>query len=450
MPRETATDRPNVLVVLTDQQRPDTIGAYGSPMDLTPNLDDVAADGTRFDAAVTPQPLCGPARSCLQTGQYATESGCWKNGIALPDDADHLLARRFAEAGYRTGYVGKWHLANTVEEPVPAGRRAGYQDWKAADVLEFTSHPEEGTVYDEDGEPVELDGYRVDALTDLTISALESTEEPFFTVLSHLEPHHQNDMETYVAPDGYADRHRRNPYVPPDLQGRPGDWYEELPDYYGICERIDETFGRLLDALEREGLAEDTIVVFASDHGCHFRTRPGEYKRSPHDASVRVPLVFHGPGIRSDAVVESPVSLLDLPPTLLDLAGIEVPDEMQGHSLVPELTGGTSDRPEEAFVQISESQIGRAIRTDRWKYAVAAPSERGWRGGLDEPASDLYVERHLYDLHADPAERVNLVSRPEYASVREDLRDRLLARIDEVEDAEPEVVPFAEPGFRQY
>ena len=456
MAQDTTPDQPNVLVVLTDQQRWDTVGAYGSPMDLTPALDDVAADGTRFEAAVTPQPLCGPARSCLQTGQYATESGCWKNGIPLPDDADHLLARRFADAGYRTGYVGKWHLADTVEEPVPAGRRAGYRDWKAADVLEFTSHPYDGTVYDEDGDPVELDGYRVDALTDLMVSALESTAEPFFRVLSHLEPHHQNDMETFVAPDGYAERHRHNPWIPPDLRDRPGDWYEELPDYYGICERIDESFGRLLGALEREGIAEDTVVVFASDHGCHFRTRPGEYKRSCHESSVRVPLVFCGPGIESDQVVESPVSLLDLPPTLLDLAGIDVPDEMQGHSLVPELTGrdgrpdGASERPDAAFVQISESQTGRALRTDRWKYAVAAPSEHGWQGGLDEPASDVYVERHLYDLRADPAERVNLVSRPEYAAVREGLRERLLARIETVEGERPDVVPFAEPGFREY
>jgi arylsulfatase A-like enzyme len=453
MTTDDTPDRPNVLVVLTDQQRWDTVGAYGSPMDLTPNLDAMAAEGARVDTTVTPQPLCGPARSCLQTGQYATESGCWKNGIPLPD-VDHLLARQFAAAGYETGYVGKWHLAATQDDPVPADRRGGYEDrWLAADVLEFTSHPYEGVVYDGDGDPVNLDGYRVDGLTDLAVSALESSDDPFFLFLSYLEPHHQNDRETYVAPDGYADRYRQSPYVPPDLRDRPGDWYEELPDYYGICRRIDECLGRLLEALERLEVADDTLVVFASDHGCHFRTRPGEYKRSPHDASIRVPLVFRGPGVRAGQTIEGPVSLLDVPPTLLDAAGIEVPDEMQGHSLYPEFAGRRADgdeRPDEVFVQISESQIGRAVRTDRWKYAIAAPGEYGWRAGLDDAASDVYVERYLYDLAADPAERVNLAGRPEYRDVADELRERLLARIERVEGASPEVVPHEDPGFREY
>jgi arylsulfatase A-like enzyme len=453
MTTDDTPDRPNVLVVLTDQQRWDTVGAYGSPMDLTPNLDAMAAEGARVDTTVTPQPLCGPARSCLQTGQYATESGCWKNGIPLPD-VDHLLARQFAAAGYETGYVGKWHLAATQDDPVPADRRGGYEDrWLAADVLEFTSHPYEGVVYDGDGDPVNLDGYRVDGLTDLAVSALESSDDPFFLFLSYLEPHHQNDRETYVAPDGYADRYRQSPYVPPDLRDRPGDWYEELPDYYGICRRIDECLGRLLEALERLEVADDTLVVFASDHGCHFRTRPGEYKRSPHDASIRVPLVFRGPGVRAGQTIEGPVSLLDVPPTLLDAAGIEVPDEMQGYSLYPEFAGRRADgdeRPDEVFVQISESQIGRAVRTDRWKYAIAAPGEYGWRAGLDDAASDVYVERYLYDLAADPAERVNLAGRPEYRDVADELRERLLARIERVEGASPEVVPHEDPGFREY
>lgn len=456
MTTDDTPERPNVLMVLTDQQRWDTVGAYGSPMDLTPNLDAAAAEGTRLDAAITPQPLCGPARSCLQTGQYATENGCWKNGIPLPD-VDHLLARQFADAGYETGYVGKWHLANTVEDPVPPDRRGGYEDhWKAADVLEFTSHADEGTVYDEDGDPVEFEGYRVDAMTDLAISAIEdgaAGDDPFFTFLSYLEPHHQNDRETFVAPEGYADRYRRNPDVPPDLQNRPGDWYEELPDYYGICRRIDECFGRLLETLDRLDVADETLVLFTSDHGCHFRTRPGEYKRSPHEASVRVPAVFRGPGIEAGDVIETPTSLLDVPPTLLEAAGIEVPEAMQGHSIYPELTGRREDggdRPDEAFVQISESETARAIRTERWTYAVSAPAEHGWQSGLEEPASDVYVERYLYDLAADPAQRVNLATRPEYHEVREDLRERLLSRIESVEGERPDIVPFAEPGFQAY
>jgi uncharacterized sulfatase len=444
--------QPNILVIMTDQQRWDTVGAYGCPMDLTPNLDAMAEQGTRLERAFTSQPLCGPSRGCLQTGQYATTSGVWKNGRPLPE-MDHLLAKELKRNGYQTHYVGKWHLADTGTKPVPAERRAGYEDsWLAADIPEFTSHPTEGVVYDEENNPVEFDNYRVDAYTDLAISVLEEAserEDPFFCFLSYLEPHHQNDMETFVAPEGYAEQYA-NPYVPPDLRDQPGDWYAELPDYYGICERIDECLGRILDALEREGIAEDTVVLFTSDHGCHFWTRPGEYKRSAHEASIHVPAVIRGPGFNDGSTVEELVSLLDVPPTLLDAAGIDVPERMDGRSIFPLVEGRNVDWRDEVFIQISESEIGRALRTERWKYAVAAPALDGWEEGMDEPASDIYVERYLYDLAADSAERSNLVGRPEYHEIADELRERLLTRIEAIEDERPDIRPYQNPGYREY
>jgi len=238
-----ADDRPNVVVFFTDQQRWDTVGAYGSPMDLTPNLDAAAEEGTLLANAISSQPVCAPTRGCLQTGQYATTHGVYRNWDTLPD-AEHLIARVFDRAGYETGYTGKWHLANTGADPVPEGERGGYEYWRVADTLEYTSHPYEGILYDEHDDPVEFDGYRVDALTDMAIEFIERDREaPFFFTLSHLDPHHQNDMNAYVAPDGYAHEHR-NPWAPPDLRGQPGNWHEELPDYYGICERLDECYGR--------------------------------------------------------------------------------------------------------------------------------------------------------------------------------------------------------------
>ena len=119
-------DRPNVIVFFTDQQRWDTSGLHGNPMDLTPNLDAMARRGTHVANSITCQPVCGPARSCLQTGLYATSIGCHRNGIPLPGDAK-TLAHHFREAGYRTGYIGKWHLAD--QEPVPEDQRGGYEDW---------------------------------------------------------------------------------------------------------------------------------------------------------------------------------------------------------------------------------------------------------------------------------------------------------------------------------
>ena len=445
-------DRPNVLVVLTDQQRHDTVGAYGSPMDLTPTLDAMADRGTRAEHAFASQPLCGPSRGCIQTGQYATESGIWRNGELLPD-VDHLLARQFAGAGYETAYVGKWHLAGTQADPVPPEQRGSYDRWIAADVPEFTSQPYEGHLFDDGGDRVCFeDRYRVDAYTDRAIDVLEEAsegEDPFVCFLSYLEPHHQNDMETFVAPEGYAERYA-DPWIPPDLRDRPGDWDAELPDYYGICRRIDENLDRLLDTLERLGERESTVVLFASDHGCHFWTRPGEYKRSAHESSVRVPFVASGPGFDDGGVLTEPVELVDVAPTLLDAAGIDVPDAMQGRSVRSLVRGDAEDWREEAFVQISESEIGRAIRTDRWKYAVAAPTIDGWRGGMEEPSSDRYVERYLYDLRADPAEQTNLVGRPAYRGVADDLRERLAERMVAAGEERPEILPFRNPGYREY
>ena len=450
--REGATDtrtedRPNVLVVFTDQQRWDTVGAYGSPLDLTPNLDAAAEDGTVFERAITSQPVCGPTRACLQTGQYGTTHGAYRNGIV--PEAEATIAEAFGDAGYETGYVGKWHLANTSTDPVPEDRRLGYEDyWRAADALEHTSHPYEGVVYDGDGERCEFDGYRVDALTEMAEEFLRrDRDDPFFLTLSYLEPHHQNDMDDHVAPDGYAWRHR-NPWVPPDLRdhaGR-GDWYESLPDYYGIVERIDECYGRLLDVLASTEALQNTVVVFVSDHGSHFRTRNGEYKRSCHESSVRVPLVVRGPGFEGGNRVESPVSLVDLPPTLLDAAGIDPPESMEGNSAVPlvEVERGERESVDwlgEVFVQISEAEVGRAIRTERWKYSVFDPEA----DGRSDAASDRYVERYLYDLASDPYELVNLAGRAEYREVADGLRERLLDRIESIEGDRPVIAPA--PGY---
>ena len=311
-------ERPNVLVVFTDQQRWDTVGAYGSPLDLTPNLDDAAADGTVFEQATSSQPVCAPTRASLQTGQYATTHGVWRNGLV--PETETTLAEAFDAAGYDTGYVGKWHLGGTGTDPVPEDRRLGYEDyWRAADAL------------------------------------------------------------------------------------------------------------------------EDTIVVFVSDHGSHFRTRNREYKRSCHESSVRVPLVVRGPGFEGGNRVDRPVSLVDLPPTLLDAAGIDIPASMEGNSAMGLVAAERGDdNPawiDDVFIQISEAEVGRALRTSRWKYSVFDPDADGW----STPASDRYVERYLYDLHADPYERTNLAGRAEHREVADRLRERLAGRIEAVEDATPDI-----------
>jgi arylsulfatase A-like enzyme len=431
--------RPNVIVVLTDQQRWDTVGAHGNPMNLTPNFDRLAKSGTFVSNSFTCQPVCGPARSAFQTGRFPTSTGCYRNGIPLPR-SERTLAHYFREAGYQTGYIGKWHLAEN--EPVPAEERGGYEDWLASNLLEFTSYPFDTVMYDGDCNEVKLPGYRVDALTDAAIRYVDRQKErPFFLFLSYLEPHHQNQTDDYPAPLGYEDAVRQTLTTPEDLAVLGGSTEQHLPGYLGMVKRLDEAFGRLAEALHSLNLLDDTIILFTSDHGCHFKTRNDEYKRSCHEASIRVPTLLHGPGFTTGRPYDGLVSLIDLPPTLLDAAGLPVPETMQGRSILQMMRdpGSVSN---EVFIQVSESHVARALRTRRWKYEVEAPNADGW----NDMASRRYVEALLYDLESDPHELTNLISSPEHAQVRAELRQRLVARIVAAGEDPPEIVAYEDAG----
>ena len=423
---------PNIIVFFTDQQRWDTTGAHGNPLNLTPNFDRIARQGTHIYNSFTCQPVCAPARSSLQTGLYATNTGVYRNGVALEPGAQ-TLAHYFNQAGYHTGYIGKWHLAD--DEPVPIHQQGGYQYWLGANLAEFVSEPYHTVLYDRDGQAVEMPGYRVDATTDAAIRYIDQhQDEPFFLFLSFLEPHHQNHVDDFVPPTGYRQPFQ-NRWVPPDLAALGGSTQQHIAGYYGMVKRLDEAFGRLLDTLQSLGLDQDTVVLFTSDHGCHFKTRNGEYKRSCHESSIRIPTALIGPGFNSGGQVDELVSLVDLPATLLDAAGIEVPNHFEGRSILPLVRREAADWPEEIFIQISESQVGRAVRTQRWKYSVAAPDQNGW----DDPDSDQYQEEFLYDLRADPHEldnRIGLESHQEVAAV---MRARLIRRMVAVGEKEPTI-----------
>lgn len=437
----------NLVVFFTDQQRWDSCGCYGNPLGLTPHLDAMAARGTRFDQAFTVQPVCAPARACLQTGLYGTQHGVWRNAIPL-DPAHPTLARAFRAAGGFAGYIGKWHLGDSAcrgqtlgdQDPVPPRLRGGYDDlWIAADVLEFFSHPYRLRLFDGDGKIVERKGYRVDAQTDLVLEALDQRardrDRPFLLFVSYLEPHFQNDLDLFVAPRGMAEPLAEKGWMPPDLAALRGSAALHLPGYLGCVASLDRNLGRVLDRLRTTGLDNDTLVLFTSDHGCHFKTRNGEYKRSCHESSIRIPAVLQGPGFDGGGTVTELVTLLDLHAALLDGAGLPLLPRCGGRSVRDLVEGRRDGWPDDVFVQISESQVGRAIRTRRWKYSVTAPGKNGW----DAPASETYADECLYDLDQDPAELVNLVGRADLRAFRDELAARLVRRMTAAGEPPPQL-----------
>ncbi|MEO0588716.1 MAG: sulfatase-like hydrolase/transferase, partial [Planctomycetota bacterium] len=254
---------PNVVVFFTDQQRHDTTGVHGCPLGLTPHFDRVAAAGTHLYHHTTCVPVCGPARACLQTGAYTHRNGVYRNGITPWPAGLPTVAEQFRDAGYATGYIGKWHLSDSGEEgPVPPDQRGGYDHWLAANLLEMTSSDYRTRLWDADNQPHDLPGYRVDALADASIRFItEQRDKPFFLTTSYLEPHHQNHVDDYPPPDGYRELYTGR-WTPPDLAALPT--YDGVPDsvetsvggsagahlagYFGMVKRLDEAFGRTMDA----------------------------------------------------------------------------------------------------------------------------------------------------------------------------------------------------------
>ena len=443
----------NIIFYFTDQQRADTCGCFGQPLHITPNLDALAGEGVKFDYAFTPQPVCGPCRALFQTGRYPTDTGCFRNNIMLPQTVK-TLANYIEEAGYETAYIGKWHLASDgeLEQPpvidhattaIPLHLRGGYTGfWRASDVLEFTSHGYDGYVFDEHDKRIDFSGYRVDCITDFALDYLDTWDgdKPFFMTISHIEPHHQNDRKHYEGPDGSKQRFQ-DFILPGDLQALGGDARDEYPDYLGACASLDENLGRLVEKLKRKKIYDNTVIIFASDHGSHFRTRNlddhlngyDDYKRSCHDACLRVPLVIRGGSFQGGIAVDQLVSTESLPKTILALAGVDVKDAMIGENLLDVVTGTSENRVNEVYAQISESRVGRVIRTVDYTYSVYAP---GINGGAAASAR-VYADDFLYDLKQDPYQLTNLIADPAYAAVKKRLRERLLAWIEKSEGCRP-------------
>jgi Arylsulfatase A and related enzymes len=438
--------KPNIIVYLADQFRADFVGANGqNPSTRTPNLDAMAARGTNFTGAICNQPVCSPSRSILMTGRYATETGVWHNARPI-DPALPTLAGELRTAGYSANLIGKWHLAPSTEAEgggrgyVKPQYRGGFLDlWEGANEFEWTTHPYEGTIFDADGKEITFkDEYRVDFVTDRAERFLrQNHDKPFLLYISQLEPHFQNDVKRFVGPKGSAERFA-NSFVPNDLKPLPGNWQSELPDYYGCCEAIDKSVGQLMKVLEEQKLADNTIVLFTSDHGCHFMTRNEEYKRSPHNSSIRIPLIVQGPGFNNAMKLDEVIGNINIMPTLLEAASVPVPASVKGHSVMPLLTKPEARQswPNRELVQISEAITARALRTKDWTYCVIDA-----QGRRSEKFSDKYVEYQMYSHAADPFEQVNLAGRKEFSATAAELRNELKSLMGAAGEPPTEIEP---------
>lgn len=422
----------NIIFYFSDQQRYDTANA-----EIMPNLTALADEGTFFENCYTCQPVCGPARAGLQTGVYPTECGCHINGIPLPDNTK-TLADYFNDNGYETAYIGKLHLASgknggksikCEKTAIPKERLWGYKYFRGADVLEFTSHGYDGYIFDENGNKIDFEGYRADRINDFAIEYIENYDrnKPFFMFISQLEPHHQNDRNRFEGPKEKVEKYRDYP-IPDDLSFLKGNYKEQYPDYLAAIESLDDNLGRLIGVLKEKGIYDNTTIIYTSDHGCHFKTRNAEYKRSCHDSSIHIPLVIKGSGFSKGKRDDKIVSLIDLPPTLLKSAEIDIPETYQGTAI--------QFKPDTdcAFIQISESQCGRAIRTKQYTYSVSCAK-------FLSSSSKIYFEDYLYDNFADKAQKCNLISSKEYKNVKNELKKQLISQISMIENKRPVILP---------
>ncbi len=415
--------RPNVLYIFSDMQRATSIGCYGDKNVRTPTLDAFAAQGARFDAAVSNTPVCCPHRACLMTGLYSHHHGVVSNGVNFIRKA-RGIAEHFRDAGYVTGYSGKWHIPGGYgsEDSMPLGFPRG-SDRKGFGKRTH-GHYVSVKVRDESGREIEKEVYRPTLITDETIEFIDKQSRgarPWMFFASWIPPH-----TPYASPPEFRKHYEGRIELPPNVpQGLPEEYARSnLPDYYGMVESLDAEFKRILDALDRAGAAKNTIVCYSSDHGDMVGCQGYKAKRWPYEESARVPFLIRYPGvIPAGQVIEDPFSTVDVYPTLAGLAGIEAPAGLDGLDYSPMLRGQSSRPPRDyAFLQMMYAYVPwpgwRALRTRRYSYAATVKGP--WL---------------LFDLAKDPYQMNNLVADPQSRPLVEEMDKRLAAVMVETGDS---------------
>jgi len=488
MPLDDDTGSANILYLMADDHAANAIGAYGahlSPVAPTDNLDRLAREGARLDNCLCTNSICTPSRASILTGQHSHANGVRTLADDMDTDRRHL-AHHLRDAGYRTATVGKWHLGT---EP---------QGFDYYDVLPGQGRyhdpilKEKGGRWDEGGS--EHEGYSADVITDRALEWLGGDageggghdDDPFFLQCHFKAPHepweyadrHADLFEEVRIPEpsslfedkshrSEATRERGSTMSPKnafrhmveqverenwptgaiDTTGMDDEertraaYQKHLKDYLRTVAAIDENVGRLLDHLDEAGLAEDTLVIYTSDQGMFLGEHDHIDKRWMYEEPFRMPFLARYPGeIPEDSFVDDLVANIDFAPTILDYAGVDVPDRMHGHSVRESLAGNPSADSRDAvyyryWMHRSHHDVPAhyGLRTDRYKLIFFYGLPLDASGAGERPSQPGW---ELYDLQRDPHELNNVYDDPAYAAVREELKERLAERKQEHGDTD--------------
>lgn len=417
--------RPNLLFVLADQLRAASLPLFGEPNIATPNIDRLAASGVSLTNAVSSHPVCTPYRGMLLTGRHPQTTGLLHNSIRTRH-SEISIADSFARAGYRTGWIGKWHLhtgswpCNWAIDWVPEGRdRLGFQYWRAYNMHMnyFDGHIQLG---ESDWQFERWEGYETRALNRYAFEFIESAgDEPFCLFLS---PHQPHSTAGRYAPDEYYQRLPQDLVLPanvaPAMQAESLTMYRH---YLAMTLALDDMVGELLDYLERSGKADNTLVVFTSDHGSQIGAHDLEpwQKRRPYEESIHVPFIARLPGVLEGGVERDALTApVDLFPSLCALCNVPAPESVEGHDLSAGWRGLADAFEQDAVLtmnfssehdRLAEGLAWRGVRSKEFSYAK-------WLDGREE----------LYLLASDPLQALDLASDPAHAQLLAHARQLLV------------------------
>ena len=416
----------NLLFIFTDQMHRYALRCMGTPDIHTPNLDALAQRGMLFERAYSNCPVCTPFRINLFTGLYSSQTGTMKNAARIPAGCV-TLADALNSGGYETCYVGKWHIGGAGNGPIPKELRGGFSDFIGYQCYNGFIH--NVCFYDRDDREHCFDRHRTDVTTDLAIEKLRGlAPHPFALFVSYQAPHYpvQPSPEFERMYAGVTIQRRPNsqeidpytrtwsppsPWPPdscPDFQRYGNNLNEYLRLYYALVTQIDAGVGRILAELERLGRAEDTVVVFTSDHGDMQGSHGLKNKSLPYEESSGIPLIVRVPGGIGGARTGALVSGIDFFPTALDWLGLPQVPGLPGRSFAPLSRGETQELNGPVFSEMRD-----------WKMVCMGDLKLVVEG-------EQFMPTMLYDLAADPYEMENLVDRREYAAEVAALRERIV------------------------